>query len=79
VRLAPGDTAARLEAQKRTYREMVAVCVAEPACDGITFWGFTDKYSWIDGAFGPDDPLLWTDTYGAKPAAYGVLEALQRR
>ena len=79
IRLAPGDLMTRLEAQKRVYREIVGVCVAQPFCDGITFWGFTDRYSWIDGFFGPDDPLPFNESYGAKPAAYGVLDALLRR
>jgi endo-1,4-beta-xylanase len=79
IRLAPGDLVARLETQKRAYREIVGVCVAQPLCDGITFWGFTDRYSWIDTFFGPDDPLLFNDSYGAKPAAYGVQDALLKR
>ena len=28
------------------------VCVEEPRCDAVTFWGFTDRYSWIDSRFG---------------------------
>ena len=56
-----------------------AVCVEEPRCDAVTFWGFTDAYSWIDGQFGPDDPLLFDEQYVAKPAFHGVLEALLRR
>jgi endo-1,4-beta-xylanase len=79
IRLAPGDLATRLDTQKRVYHEIVGVCVAQPLCDGITFWGFTDRYSWIDTFFGPDDPLLFNETYGAKPAAYGVQDALLRR
>jgi GH35 family endo-1,4-beta-xylanase len=79
IRLAPGDVATRLETQKRVYRELVGTCVAEPRCDGVTFWGFTDRYSWIDSFFGPDDPLLFDESYGAKPAAYGVEDALLRR
>jgi endo-1,4-beta-xylanase len=79
IRLAPGDLGTRLETQKRAYKEIVGVCVAEPVCDGVTFWGFTDRYSWIDSFFGPDDPLLFNETYGAKPAAYGVQDALLRR
>jgi len=46
---------------------------------GVTFWGFTDAHSWVDQAFGPDDPLLFDDSYRAKPAYYGVLDALWRR
>jgi endo-1,4-beta-xylanase len=79
IRLVPGDLATRLETQKRAYREIVGVCVAQPLCDGVTFWGFTDRYSWIDSFFGPDDPLLFNEIYGAKPAAYGVQDALLRR
>jgi endo-1,4-beta-xylanase len=79
IRLAPGDLVTRLETQKRAYREIVGVCVAQPLCDGVTFWGFTDRYTWIDSFFGPDDPLLFDESYGAKPAAYGVQDALLRR
>jgi len=57
----------------------VGVCVAEPRCDGVTFWGFTDAYSWIDRQFGADDPLLFDEQYAVKPAYYGVLDALWRR
>lgn len=69
----------KLDTQRSVYRSIVAVCVAEPRCDGVTFWGFTDAHSWIDGQFGADDPLLFDDQYGAKPAYYGVLDALLRR
>ena len=77
IRDLPAQT--RLETQKSVYRSIVAVCVAEPRCDGITFWGFTDAHSWIDAQFGADDPLLFDDQYGAKPAYFGVLDALLRR
>ena len=79
ARLVSGDLATRLETQKRAYREIAGVCVAQPRCDGITFWGFTDRYSWIDSFFGPDDPLLFDENYVAKPAAFGVQDALLRR
>jgi endo-1,4-beta-xylanase len=74
-----GGTPANLEAQKAVYRSMVAVCVAEPACDGVTFWGFTDAHSWIYNQYGADAPLLFDAQYAPKPAFYGVLDALMRR
>jgi endo-1,4-beta-xylanase len=77
IRDLPAQT--KLETQKSVYHTVVGVCVAEPRCDGITFWGFTDAHSWIDAQFGADDPLLFDDQYGAKPAYYGVLDALARR
>lgn len=79
IRDAPGTAQARLELQKSVYRSIVAACVDEAQCDAVTFWGFTDAHSWIDGRFGADDPLLFDDNYAAKPAYYGVLEALSRR
>ncbi|MET0553145.1 MAG: endo-1,4-beta-xylanase [Vicinamibacteria bacterium] len=75
----PGDRAAKSAEQRRVYHDVVAVCLAEPRCDAVTFWGFTDRHSWIDAFFGPDDPLLFDDAYGVKPAYQGVLDALRGR
>jgi endo-1,4-beta-xylanase len=74
-----GDGNSRLEEQRRIYHDVTAACVAEPRCHALTFWGFTDLHSWIDGRYGPDDPLLFDESYGAKPAYYGVLDALRGR
>ena len=79
VRIRDLPATTRLETQRAVYRSMVSVCVAEPQCDAVTFWGFTDAYSWIDAQFGADDPLLFDDNYGAKPAYNGVFDALSRR
>jgi endo-1,4-beta-xylanase len=77
VARAPGDLPARLEEQRRIYRDVLAGCVAEPRCHAVTFWGVSDRYSWIDRQFGPDDPLLFDDLHQVKPAYFGVLEALR--
>jgi endo-1,4-beta-xylanase len=79
IRDVAGTPAARLDVQKSVYHSIVAVCVAEPRCDAVTFWGFTDAHSWIDRQFGVDDPLLFDEQYAVKPAYYGVLDALSRR
>jgi endo-1,4-beta-xylanase len=79
IRDLPGPLQMRLDTQKSVYHSIVGLCVAEPRCDGVTFWGFTDAHSWIDAQFGADDPLPFDDQYGAKPAYYGVLDALWRR
>jgi len=79
IRNVAGDQRTRLEVQRREYQDLVAVCVAEPRCHAITFWGFTDRYSWIDSFFGPDDPLLFDEAYVPKPAFFGVQDALRRR
>lgn len=74
-----GATAENLERQKSVYHSLVTVCVAEPACHAVTFWGFTDAHSWIYGQYGPDAPLLFDAQYAAKPAFTGVLDAFLRR
>ena len=79
IRDLPGPTASKLDAQKAVYKSIVGVCVAEPRCDAVTFWGFTDAYSWIDRQYGADDPLLFDEQYAPKPAFYGVFDAFMRR
>jgi GH35 family endo-1,4-beta-xylanase len=79
IRDVPGTTQMRLDVQKSVYHSIVGVCVAEPRCDAVTFWGFTDAHSWIDAQFGADDPLIFDAQYAVKPAYFGVLDALSRR
>ena len=69
-----GTRAEKLAVQKQIYQRVVAACVATPACEAITTWGFTDRYSWVDGTFGPDDPLELDDSLGRKPAYYGMVD-----
>jgi endo-1,4-beta-xylanase len=70
-----GSQQARLDAQKSTYHDVVRLCVLEPRCQSVTFWGFTDARTWIDG----DLPLLFDEQYVRKPAYFGVLDALAGR
>jgi endo-1,4-beta-xylanase len=70
-----GSQQARLDAQRVAYQEIVRLCVAEPRCEAVTFWGFTDAHTWING----DSPLLFDAQYVAKPAYTGVLDALRGR
>jgi endo-1,4-beta-xylanase len=74
-----GATPANLQTQRAVYRSMAGVCVAEPACQSVTFWGFTDAHSWIYNQYGPDAPLLFDAQYAPKPAFSGVLDAFMRR
>jgi endo-1,4-beta-xylanase len=79
VRDVAGDAAAKLARQRQVYRDVVAACVAVARCEAVTFWGFTDAHTWVDGFFGPDDPLLFDEQYRAKPAFFGVEDALRGR
>jgi len=77
--LLPGDTELRWEVQRITMQQLAFACVLEPGCEGITFWGFTDNYSWINDEGDPDDPLLFDRSYQKKPAYQGVLDGLLGR
>ena len=70
-----GSQQTRLEVQRTTYRDVLRVCMLEPRCEAITFWGFTDAHTWISG----DSPLLFDAQYQPKPAYHGVLDALRGR
>ena len=74
-----GDAATKLARQRQVYRDVVAACVAVPRCEAVTLWGFTDAHSWIDSTFGADDPLVFDEQYRAKPAFFGLEDALLRR
>lgn len=71
----PGTPESRALAQRIAYQQIVGACALEPACEGITFWGFTDNYSWLldEGDF---YPLLFDGSYQKKPAYLGVLDGL---
>jgi endo-1,4-beta-xylanase len=71
----PGNQQTRLDAQRAAYHDVVRVCVLEPRCEAITFWGFTDAHTWISG----DTPLLFDAAYQPKPAFNGVVDALRGR
>lgn len=71
-----GAAADRLAYQRKVYELVTAICRDEPACDGVTTWGFTDRFSWIDSAYGPDDPLPFDESYQRKPAYLGIRDAL---
>jgi endo-1,4-beta-xylanase len=70
-----GSQPMRLEVQKTAYHDIVRLCVLEPRCEVVTFWGFTDAHTWISG----DSPLLFDAQYAPKPAYTGVLDALRGR
>jgi len=63
--------------QQQIYHRVVAACAATPACNAVTTWGFTDKYSWIDSTFGADDPLEFDESYARKPAYYGMVDGFE--
>jgi endo-1,4-beta-xylanase len=70
----------KLSVQREVYHDVVAICATEPECDAVTFWGFTDAFTWVDSFFGPNNyPLLFDRHYEKKPAYFGVLDAMLHR
>lgn len=73
-------TTTRATAQKAQYKSITEVFLSVPDDQkmGITFWGLKDDETWlIDFWSQPDWPLLFDENLDAKPAYYGVLEALK--
>ena len=68
-----GDPLAR---QRRVYRDAIAACVGMPGFTGVTFWGVSDRHSWVHARFGKDAPLLFDRDCAPKPAYFGVRDAL---
>jgi endo-1,4-beta-xylanase len=63
--------------QKEIYYNIVHTCVQDTNCTSITFFGVTDKYSWLRDDNPDANPLLFDELYHKKPAYYGVLQALK--
>lgn len=70
----PWDFATKLAIQQQVYHRVVDACLRVSACEAVTTWGLTDRYTWIDGTFGPDDPLQLDEQYGRKPAYFGMVD-----
>jgi endo-1,4-beta-xylanase len=71
-------TAANLATQAQIYRDIVALCLKFSKCTAIQTWGFTDKYSWVPGAFtGMGAALEFDAAYRPKPAYDSIAAALK--
>ena len=65
------------EAQAIQYGNVMNACLSVAACTEVTFWGFTDKHTWLNSFFGPwSTPLLFDGEYLPKPAYAAVSAAL---
>ncbi|KAH7101805.1 glycoside hydrolase superfamily [Auriculariales sp. MPI-PUGE-AT-0066] len=78
IRIPTPVTSDKLARQEQDFSTVVQACLAVPKCIGISTWGVSDKYSWVqpDSTPGYDSPLLWGDNYSKKPAYSGVDAAL---
>ncbi|KAG5718984.1 Endo-1,4-beta-xylanase [Termitomyces sp. T112] len=77
VRMTLPATPALLAQQQKDYQTVVAACRAVSGCIGITIWDWTDKYSWVPGAFpGQGAACPWDANLVKKPAYAGIVAAL---
>jgi GH35 family endo-1,4-beta-xylanase len=68
----------QLEFQKQKYQKMILMLLGNKGVTGITFWGFTDKYSWIPAIMKDCGYAhIYDSNYKAKPAYQGVVESLK--
>ena len=66
-------------AQRDIYQDLIAAAVSEPACDGIWFWGFSDRHTWVTNFYSKDEhPCIFDEYYDVKNAYYGVQQALKQ-
>lgn len=63
-----------LVSQRRIYRDVASACGAEPCCTGVTTWGLTDKYHWLDM-----EALTFDAEYAPKLAYFGMRDGLAGR
>jgi endo-1,4-beta-xylanase len=82
----PGSAEQKLDQQRVIAHDIVAACVAESACAAVTFWGLTDRDSWLNDpqwgklrGSGPHRPLLFDAQLHPKPIVQGLLAAFAGR
>ena len=74
LRLSPSQQ--DLEAQARIYEQIVRSCLTV-TCKSLTFWGFSDRFSWIsETQAGMGAATLLDDKFQPKPAFFAVQKAL---
>ena len=73
VSVLPNNWEARMAQERIAFQLVAGACALEPACEAVTTWGFTDADTWIDAAFGTDQPLEFDDQYQPKLSYYGLI------
>ena len=73
-----GAARGRQLAAARAFYDAVSACVDEPACDRVTVWGLTSRWSWMNRHEHREDPVLYDAEHERLPAWYAVEAALAR-
>ena len=82
IQLYDNVTPEMLKAQSKKYQELVRIykkTIPPAQRYGITFWGYNDKYSWINGFFKLKDwPTIYDSNLKPKPAYEGFKKGLKK-
>ncbi|HEU4328990.1 MAG TPA: endo-1,4-beta-xylanase [Roseiflexaceae bacterium] len=80
VRYPTPISSANLQAQATVYRNVLDVCLRQPACKALQIWGVTDRHSWVPSTFpGTGDALIFDYNYNPKPAYYALQSRLSQQ
>lgn len=68
-------------AQGEYFRKLAGACLEHSACRGITVWGISDRFSWLEefpvfAWLKPNAPLLFDEAMQRKPAYFGLRDAV---
>lgn len=78
VRMILPSTPALLSQQASWYAQVLQDCIAVRSCVDYTVWEYTDKYSWVPGAFvGQGAADIYDENFNPKPAADALGNALE--
>ncbi|OLF05154.1 beta-1 4-xylanase [Actinophytocola xinjiangensis] len=70
VRMQLPSDSSKIATQNTYYRNAVNACLGVTRCVGVTFWGYSDKYSWIPSAFPGEGSAHLADENMQRKQAY---------
>jgi GH35 family endo-1,4-beta-xylanase len=83
IRYSGETTEAILRRQAQDYADLMQTCLDASNCTAFIVWGVSDKFTWLREASFVNNPtvqpLLFSDTYEAKPAYSALVELLASR
>ncbi|MFH1784179.1 MAG: endo-1,4-beta-xylanase [bacterium] len=79
VKIKEPVTGEKLKEQARLYSIVMKAVLESDACNSITVWGYTDRYTWIhEWQPGYDAPCMYDENIKPKPAYNSVIETMKR-
>lgn len=76
-----GDAEDPYQAQADFYGELLGVCLDNPGCTGITFWGYTDAVCWLNNQMifpEPNEPFFFDHELNPKPVIGNLYQQFKK-